>query len=113
MQGWIEVPFQEELLGGEEEGGSSDGIHCGHGPKRHVVAQSLGYDTSEKYSKSHPHVPRDEDGGVGGSALVVVRHIDGHVLECRPHVTVSQSDEHGRTVVAHPNGCGIARENGG
>ena len=74
----------------------------------------LGHDATHQDAQSHANVPRDEDGRVGCAALVVLCHIDHHVLECGPHVSVAQSDEQGRAVVAHQQGerCGIGRECG-
>lgn len=61
----------------------------------------LGYDAAQQDTQSHADVPRDEDGGVGRSALVMASYVDHHVLESRPHVTVAQSDEDGGGVVTY------------
>ena len=95
-----ESALEEEGLGGDEEGSDACGIDDDDGPKGGVIAQILGNDTAEKDAKSHADVPRDQDGGISRAALVVVCHADGHVLESRPHVAITQADEQCRTIVA-------------
>ena len=53
----------------------------------------LGHNTSSQDAKSHAQIPRHEDGRVSSASLVIVCHIDGHILESGPHVTIAQSDE--------------------
>ena len=95
-----ETPSEEKGLGGGEEGSNTSGIDEDNSPERGAIAQIFGNDASGEDAKSHADVPRDQDGGISRTALVVMRHADGHVLEGRPHVPIAQSDEQGRTVVA-------------
>ena len=57
-------------------------------------------DTAQEDAQSHANVPGDEDGAVGRAALVVAGYIDGHVLESRPEMSVTQPDEQGGAIVA-------------
>ena len=87
--GGIEPARQEEVSGAQEEGGDAHGIDADDGPEGRCIAEVFGNDTSQEDTQSHTHVPGDEDGGIGGAPLVVGCHVDGHVLEGRPHVSVA------------------------
>ena len=54
-----------------------------------------------RVAKSHTDIPRDEDSGVGRTSLVVMGHIDGHILEGWPHVTIAKTYQDGRTKVTN------------
>ena len=97
---FIQITSEEKGLGGEEETGDTRGIDHHDRPEGGGIAQELGNHTSHKNAEAHTDVPGDEDGGVGSTPLAVAGHIDGHVLEGGPHVTVSQADEQGRAVIA-------------
>ena len=99
--GGVEVALEEEGLGGEEEAGNTGSVDEDDGPESSTIAEEFGDDASDKYAESHADVPGDEDGGVGGSALIVAGHVDGHVLEGGPHVAVAEADEEGGAVVAN------------
>ena len=99
--GGVEVALEEEGLGGEEETGDTGGVDEDDGPEGCTVAEEFGDDASDEDAEAHADVPGDEDGGVGGAALVVAGHVDGHVLEGGPHVAVAEADEEGGAVVAN------------
>ena len=82
----VQVAVQEERLGSQEVEGDTHGIDEGDRPEGSTIAQVLGNDATQEDAQSHTDIPRDEDGGVGRAALVIVCHIDGHILKCRPHV---------------------------
>ena len=98
--GGVEVALEEEGLGGEEETGDTCSIDEDDGPEGGTVAEEFGDDASDKDAESHADIPGDKNGGVGGSALIVAGHVDGHVLEGGPHVAVAEADEEGGAVVA-------------
>ena len=104
-----ESALEEEGLGGGEEGSDACGINDDDSPERGVIAQILSNDTAKKDAKSHADVPRDQDGGISRAALVVVCHADGHVLESRPHVAITQADEQCRTIVANQSEKGSVK----
>ena len=100
----VQVTLEEERPGGEEEAGDTCGVDEDDGPEGSAVTEDLRDDASDKYAESHADVPGDENGGVGGTTLVVTGHVDGHVLEGWPHVSVAETDEKGGAVVAEGNG---------
>ena len=97
----IQVSIQEERLGGEEESRYSSGIDGHHSPESSPIAEILCDDATHQDTQSHTNVPRDENGRISRSSLVVLCHVDGHILESRPHMTVAQADEQGGTIVPH------------
>ena len=103
MHRMIQVSLQEERLGGKEEESHAGTVDQNDAPERSGITHKFGDDSTEEYSQTYADVPRHEDGGVGSASLVVVCHVDGHVLEGGPHVTIAQSDEQCGTVVAHFN----------
>ena len=104
MNRGVQVALEEESPGGKEEAGDTRGVDEDDGPESSTIAEEFGDDASDKDAESHADVPGDEDGGVGGASLVVAGHVDGHVLEGRPHVSVAETDEKGGAVVAEGDG---------
>ena len=98
----IEVAAEEERLGGKEETEHTSAVDQHHRPEGGGIAHEFGDDTADEDAESHANVPRDEDGRVGRAALIVSGHIDSHILEGGPHVTVAETNQQGRTVVAEP-----------
>ena len=58
-------------------------------------AKTLGDDASEEDAEPHAEIPRDEDGGVGGAALIVAGYFDKHVEEGGIHLAVAETDADG------------------
>ncbi len=75
-------------------------MYANDGPKGCFVAEVFGNSATKEYAQAHAKVPTGEQSGVGCAALVVAGHADDHVLEGRPHVTVAQTDEQSRSVIA-------------
>lgn len=92
--------LQEEFAGGKEEKGHAHGIVDGHHPEGGSIAVVLRHDAAHKDADAEAHVPRRENGGIGGATLAVFRHVDKHIEESGVHVSVAQADEKGRTVIS-------------
>ena len=72
--------------GGREEGAGEEGVeegagglHGGGDPEGGLVADVLRHEAAQEYADAHAGVPRYEDRGVGGAALIVAGHFDKHV----------------------------------
>ena len=97
---FVEVPSEEESLRGKEEAGHAGGIDEDDSPESSGIAQELRDHTANENAEAHTDIPGYEDGAVCRTTLIVMRHIDSHVLESWPHVTVAEADEQGGTVVS-------------
>ena len=71
-----------------------------YGPEGSGVAEIFGYHPAEDDAETHTQIPAGQQGGVGGAALVVMRHRNDHVLEGWPHMPVAQTNEYGSGVKA-------------
>ena len=56
-------------------------------------------DTTKQYTEAHADIPRCQNRGVGCASLVVTRHRNEHIQECRIHVSVAQTYERRRRIV--------------
>lgn len=75
-------------------------VHHHHPPEGCRIADVLRDKASEKDTYALPQVPARQDGRVRRTPFVVARYAYHHVLERRPHMSVAQSDEQCRPVVA-------------
>ena len=101
MHRLVQIPFKEERLGAKEEEGDAEGVDQSDGPEGGGIVEELRDDATQQDAETHADVPRDEDGAVGSTPLTVLRHVDGHILEGGPHVTVAQADEKRRDIIAN------------
>ena len=109
----IQIPAEEEGLRSQEIAGDTWGIDEYYCPESSPIADKLSDDTTNEYAKSHADVPRNEYGRVGSASLVVLGHIDAHILESGPHVSVAQAYQQSWTIIAHHDGGMILREASG
>ena len=96
----------EELLGAQEIEQYTGQVDTSDCPEGGCIAKKLGDDAADKDAYAHAYVPRDEDGGIGRTSLMMVSHRNHHVLEGWPQVAIAQSDENGGTIVADGVGAG-------
>ncbi len=82
----------------EEEEGYACGVGYPCAPECGVEAPVLGEDPAEEYAKAYAYVPRYEEGGIGGAALVVGGKVDEHVLERGEHVSVAKTYYQGSSI---------------
>ena len=97
----IQIAAKEEGLGGKKKECNTKGVDEGDRPESSIVTQMFGNNAPQEDAQTHTNIPRDEDGGVSRASLVIRGYTDGHVLEGGPHVTITQADENGATVVAN------------
>ena len=93
MHRLVQVPFKKKALGIEEEEGNTKGVDQDNGPESGRIVDEFRDDTTQKDAETHTDVPWHEDGAIGSASLTVRCHIDSHILEGGPHVTIAQTDK--------------------
>ena len=78
----------------------AEGIDGDASPEGGMVAEMLRDGTAGKHAHAHAQIPAGKDGGVGGAALAMGRHVDEYHLESGPQMPVAQADDKRCNVIA-------------
>ena len=102
LHSYLPQPIPNEALSGiGKEESYAEGVAEEGNPECCVVIEVFGEDSSENHTQSHTQIPRGENRGIGSASLTVGCQIDKHVLHGGIHVSVAQTDNDGRAIVAN------------
>ena len=87
----IEIPLEEKVFCCQKEGQYTGSVDDDYRPEGCLITNQLRDDATNKNTKSHTDVPRNEDSGIRCTPLIVSSRTDGHILESGPHVAVAET----------------------